>query len=266
MRITIDDPADPRIADYVDVRERDLDRGALFMAEGDVVLAAALTHHRPLRSVLVSARRVDSAAALLARVPPAVPIYVASQVVMDAVVGFPIHRGLLALGERGPVPTPDVLLAERLPAPATPATVLVAIGISNHDNLGGLFRNAAAFACAAVLLDPSCCDPLYRKAIRVSVGGALCVPLARAESVEDLLAALTHHGFDLVALAPRAAHRLDQLQLGPRRAILVGAEGPGLPPAVLARTQSARIDIATDFDSLNVVVAAGIALHALAGR
>ena len=176
-QVAIDRRDDPRIAAYLDVRERDL-RGhdGCFLAEGDVVVATALAHGRPLRSILISARRVAASAALLAQVPAEVPIYVASQEVMDAVVGFPIHRGLLAVGERGRDRTPAELVAGLGPR----ATVLVVVGVTNHDNLGGLFRNAAAFGVDAVLLDAATCDPLYRKALRVSVGGTLVVPFARA--------------------------------------------------------------------------------------
>jgi len=117
-----------------------------------------------------------------------------------------------------------------------------------------------------VLLDATSCDPLYRKAIRVSVGGALVVPFARCASAEAMLALLAARGFETIALAPRATERIDQLTLGPRRAIVLGAEGPGLPAAVLARTRGARIDIVDGFDSLNVAVTSGIALHALSAH
>ncbi|MBK9036346.1 MAG: RNA methyltransferase [Myxococcales bacterium] len=262
-RIAIDRPDDPRIAAYVDVRERDL-RGhdGCFLAEGDVVVATVLTRGRALRSLLVSDRRLAATDPLLARVPADVPIYVATQTVMDAVVGFPIHRGLLAVGERGPDHDAAALLAGL----GARATVLVAIGITNHDNLGGLFRNAAAFGVDAVLLDAATCDPLYRKAIRVSVGATLVVPFARAGLATDVIATLVAHTFEVIALAPRAAEPIDQLEVGPRRALVVGAEGPGLPAAVLARARAARIDIVPDFDSLNVAVAAGIGLHALRTR
>ncbi|MEZ4399047.1 MAG: RNA methyltransferase [Kofleriaceae bacterium] len=259
-QVWIDRVDDPRIAAYVDVRERDLrGRDDCFIAEGEVVIDTALAGGRALRSVLVSDRRVEADAALLARVPAGVPIYVMPRALMQEVVGFPIHRGLLAVGERGAAPTVDQLLAGLGPR----ATVVAAIGVVNHDNMGGLFRNAAAFGVDAVLLDGAACDPLYRKAIRVSVGGALVVPFARAPSAEALLTALVAHDVDVIALAPRAPTRIDQLVAGPRRALVVGTEGPGLPREILARTRTARIDIVPGFDSLNVAVAAGIALHAL---
>lgn len=271
--IAIDDPDDPRIAGYRAVRERDLaGRDGVFIAEGDVVVRVLIASGRwRVRSVLVSERRWPAAAEVLAGLDEAAKIYAVNQSVMDAIVGFPIHRGLLALGERrdgdeaGDVLDQAIARAEAAAtAGARPiVTVVGAIGIANHDNLGGIFRNAAAFGAAAVLIDDGSCDPLYRKAIRVSVGGALVVPFARGGDARTMIALLEARGFEVIALAPRAAHAIDELSVGPRRAILLGAEGPGLPAEVLARVRGARIDIVDSFDSLNVAVTAGIALHAL---
>src|SRR5690606_34431106 len=121
-----------------------------------------------------------------------------------------------------------------------------------HDNMGGVFRNAAAFGAHAVLLDDRCCDPLYRKAIRVSVGAALRVPFAVAGPAADLPALLASHRFEAVALSPSAAEPLHRLKAAGRTAFLLGAEGPGLPEAVLARCRTVSIPMAADFDSLNV--------------
>jgi tRNA G18 (ribose-2'-O)-methylase SpoU len=257
--VTIDRSDDPRIAAYVDVRERDLrGRDGAFLAEGDVVVRVLVARRPyPITSVLVSERRVESLRPLLAELGDA-PIYVAAQPVMDAIVGFHLHRGLLALGARG-VGRDLPALLDALPAQAT---VVAALGVTNHDNLGGIFRNAAAFGAGAVLLDETACDPLYRKAIRVSVGGALLVPFARA-ATGALLDALTARGFELIALTPRGERRIDGLPPAPRRALLLGTEGPGLDEAVMARATRVRIDMAPGFDSLNVAVACGIALHAV---
>ena len=262
--IAIDRIDDPRIAAYVAVRERDVTgHHGGFIAEGDVVVRVLIERGRyPIRSILVSARRRDRLADVLAGLDPAVPVYVAAQPVMDAIVGFSMHRGLLAQGDRGPALDAGALVAS-LPAAAT---VVCAVGLANHDNMGGIFRNAAAFGAAAVLLDDGSCDPLYRKAIRVSAGHALAVPFARCADAGVMLDLLAAHGFEAIALGPRAAERidrLDQLALGPRRALLLGAEGPGLPAAILTRARSARIDLAPGVDSLNVAVTCGIALHAL---
>jgi tRNA G18 (ribose-2'-O)-methylase SpoU len=179
---------------------------------------------------------------------------------MDAVAGFHIHRGILAIGRRAPEPPAVDLLAglgER-------ALVLGLFGIANHDNMGGLLRNAAAFGVDAVILDATCCDPLYRKAIRVSVGAALVTPFARLEPGEDALALLGRFGFAAIALSPAAPTPLGRLVRPPKAALLLGAEGPGLPPALLAQAQAVAIPMAAGLDSLNVATASGIALHHLA--
>ncbi len=155
--IPITELNDPRIQAYRFLRERDLaGRRDGFVLEGEVVLRAFATAGRfPLTSVLLAEKRVDKLAPILAALPAA-PIYVAPQAVLDAIVGFPIHRGVLALGRR----TPGLAAASLLDGLAARALVMVLMGVSNHDNIGGLFRNAAAFGVGAVLLDAACCDPL----------------------------------------------------------------------------------------------------------
>jgi tRNA G18 (ribose-2'-O)-methylase SpoU len=262
--VEIDDPDDPRLAPYARVRERDLvGHGGRFIAEGEVVVRTLLGGCRfRAESLLIARHRLPKQAALLAKVPAGVPVYAASQGVMDQVTGFSIHRGVLAAGLRGAEPDAAALIA-RLPAPAR---VLVAVGIANHDNVGGLFRNAAAFGVDAVLLDRTACDPLYRKAIRVSVGAALRVPFARGGTAEELLAMLTAAGFEAYALSPGGALDLAQVAPPPRLALVVGTEGPGLPADILGRTRSLRIPMAPGFDSLNVATAAAVALYALTSR
>ena len=142
--------------------------------------------------------------------------------------------------------------------------VVVLCGIANHDNVGGIFRNAAAFGASAVILDSDCCDPLYRKAIRVSVGAALTVPFARLERGEDALGLLAAHGFEALALTPGGDVMLTDIERPERVAVLFGTEGTGLPEAVLARTRTVRIPMAGELDSLNVATASGIVLHHLA--
>ena len=256
--IHIDDPNDPRVADYRELRERDLvGRQRSFIAEGQVVLEKLIRGGRhPLRSVLVADKRVATLAPLLAGLPGDVAVYAASQAVMDAVAGFSIHRGILAAGAR--CETDAEALLRALPPRAL---VMGLVGIANHDNMGGLFRNAAAFGVDAILLDDGCCDPLYRKAIRVSVGAALTMPFARAGEAGELVARLQAQGFSVVALSPRGETDLADLEPAARTAVLFGAEGPGLPGAVLARTATVRIEMAGGFDSLNVATTSGIVLH-----
>jgi tRNA G18 (ribose-2'-O)-methylase SpoU len=257
----ITDAEDPRIADYRDVRERDLvGRRGLFVAEGAVVLRGLLDSPfaRP-RSILVAEARLPGLSDLLARVPPGTPVFAASQAVMDTIVGFPIHRGILALGETPPPRDPAPVLA----GVGAGALVLALSGIANHDNMGGLFRNAAAFGADAVLLDSACCDPFYRKALRVSVGGVLRVPHARLAPGEDPVARLEGQGFRVLALSPSGGLTLPDVRGEGRTSVLFGAEGPGLAPEVLALCETVRIPMAAGFDSLNVATTSGIVLHHL---
>ncbi|MBP2291736.1 TrmH family RNA methyltransferase [Azospirillum rugosum] len=259
--IPIDDPLDPRIAPYRDVRERDLvGREGLFIAEGAVVLRSLLTasRHEAL-SLLIAEKRVAALMPMLEALPEGVPVYTAGQAVLDAVAGFPLHRGILALGRRAAEPEPDALLSGL----GRRAVVLALCGIGNHDNVGGIFRNAAAFGVDAVLLDSGCCDPLYRKAIRVSVGATLMVPFVRLAAGTDLVGLLERHGFATISLSPAGSVALAGLRRPERAALLLGSEGPGLPASVLARTRTVRIPMAGSFDSLNVATTSGIVLHHL---
>ncbi len=262
--IAIDDPDDPRIAAYRDIRERDLTgREGLFVAEGEVVLrtlTSAASRCRPL-SLLLAQKRVAAMAGIIAAAPPETPVYVASQPVLDAIAGFPLHRGLLALGEK-PVPAPAASL---LAGMDENAVVVAASGIGNHDNMGGLFRNAAAFGAAAMLLDDQCCDPFYRKAIRVSVGAVLRLPTAEPMTLEDLVDALEAVGCEVIALTPSAGESLADVPAGGRKALLLGSEGPGLPQAIINRCRPVGIRMSGGFDSLNVAATSAIALHHLAG-
>jgi tRNA G18 (ribose-2'-O)-methylase SpoU len=249
MLFEITDPDDPRLELYRDVKDRDLTgRQSLFMAEGKVVLERLFTS--PVAetvSVLTTPERLGGLASL-----PDAPVYVVPQGVMDQVAGFPIHRGYLALGRYAPKQS----LAERVSG-AT-ARVLALQGIANTDNMGGLMRNAAAFGVDAVLLDTTCCDPLYRKAIRVSVGGALEVPHYRTD---DMVGTLNELGLTPFALSPSGAVTLEEVTPAPRSAVLFGAEGPGLPAALMAACQTVRIDMHGGFDSLNVATTSGIVLY-----
>ena len=248
--VVVADPGDPRLEPYRAVRDRDLaGRGGRFIAEGEVVVRTLLSGRSRFRaeSLLVAEGRLPAAEAVLAEIPTDVPVYVAGRGVMDRVVGFPIHRGILAVGRRGQ-DTPASSLLETLPEGAL---VLGLLGISNHDNVGGAFRNAAAFGADAVLLDRSSCDPLYRKAIRVSVGACLTVPYARGENAASLVAVLEAAGFGVFGLSPHGRLLLGDVAWPPRTALLVGAEGPGLPPDLLAAGRAPGI----------VVVLFGVANH-----
>jgi tRNA G18 (ribose-2'-O)-methylase SpoU len=129
--------------------------------------------------------------------------------------------------------------------------------------MGGVFRNAAAFGAHGVLVDPTSCDPLYRKAIRFSVGGVLKVPFARWGGGEDVVGALSEAGFEVLALTPQGGEPLAGLRPPAKAAVLLGSEGPGLPAVVLQRARRISIPMAAGFDSLNLATTSGIVLHHL---
>lgn len=260
--IKITDVDDPRIAAYRNVRERDLVcNQSRFIAEGTSVLRVLVRQRRfTVESVLILEKRFAGVADIVGVLPADVPVYSASSEVMDAIVGFPIHRGVLAIGHR------------RSDADARPEqeqarawrTIVALVGISNHDNMGAMFRNAAALGADAVLMDTQSCDPLYRKAIRVSVGGVLTVPWYRFETASAMLDWLEHAEFSRFGLSPRGAVALHDWKPPKRAALLLGTEGAGLPETILARTETLRIAMAEGFDSLNVATCSAIALHHLA--
>jgi tRNA G18 (ribose-2'-O)-methylase SpoU len=265
--IEITDPSDPRIAEFASIKERDLTgRQGRFIAEGTVVLTMLAKAHRAgvgirAEKILLLKNRVEGVSALLETLPADVPVYVAEGAVLDAIAGFHLHRGVLAVGSREDAGASLEAVVSSLPAQSL---VLVGCGISNHDNIGSLFRNAAGFSADAVLLDETCCDPLYRKALRVSVGSVLTTPYSRGGSSEAVLGALAGAGFEIWALSPSGSVEIGEIRPGRRVALVMGTEGTGLPASILARFQSARIAQAPGLDSLNVGTASGIALYHLA--
>lgn len=269
--IEIDSPDDPRIAEFRHVRERDLTgREGGFIAEGTVVLRMLAEAHASGRGlaaekILLLRSRVKGIAAILDRFPEEVPVYVADAPVLEGIVGFHLHRGVLALGRR----TEDQDLAALLAGLPERALILVACGISNHDNVGSMFRNGAAFSADAILLDETSCDPLYRKALRVSVGSVLTVPYRRGGTAMDILSTLARHGFAIWGLSPKGDTDIRAIAASDRMALVVGTEGEGLPQEILAAFGNARIPQSRGLDSLNVATATGIALFAIssaAGR
>jgi tRNA G18 (ribose-2'-O)-methylase SpoU len=259
--VNIADIADPRIEAYRNIQERDLvGRQARFIAEGAVVVEHLCSPKSlfKLESVLLEARRLEGMRPALERLSSDVPVYILDQRHLDAVAGFHLHRGILGIGLRGEPRDAGALLAQ------TDLAVCVE-GIANHDNIGGIFRNAAAFGAGAVLYDETSCDPLYRKAIRVSVGASLLVPFANAGTTQVMLDALERHDFATLALTPHAAAEdLEVVATSLREkrvALLLGSEEPGLSALALRRARPVRIAMQSGFDSLNVAVASGIALH-----
>ncbi|KAB2733660.1 TrmH family RNA methyltransferase [Brucella intermedia] len=256
---SIDDPDDIRLSPYRSIREKDLvGRQQRFIAEGKVVLNVLFSSSARFEteSLLVLENRLAGLGEQLGQLPPDVPVYCVPQAVMDAVAGFHVHRGILAVGRRKPQPGLEAMLG------ALPARSLVVVlcGISNHDNVGSIFRNAAAFEADCVLMDETCCDPLYRKAIRVSVGATLKVPYFHGGNIDEIIAALGDANFNLLALSPSSTLSIYDAAKQDRHALLLGTEGEGLPPRLLEKLETARIPMSTAFDSLNVATASGIAL------
>ena len=264
--VRIDDPGDPRIAGFVSIRERDLTgRDGLFIAEGTVVLrmlgeAGALGNGFATEAILLLENRLAGVADVLASFPQTVPVYVASQAVFNAVAGFDMHRGVLALGRKPAAEIGSTLLG-RLPETSL---VLAVCGLSNHDNVGSIFRNAAAFGADAVFLDETSCDPLYRKAVRVSVGSVLTVPFSRGLSAVVMLQGLAEAGFEIWGLSPRGDVPVASIPAARRIALVLGTEGEGLPEVILSSFRTARIPQRPGLDSLNVATASGIALYQIA--
>lgn len=259
--IQIEAPADPRVAPYVSIRERDLTgRGDRFIVEGRVTLDVLVARSRfEIESLFILERRLPALAPILARLAPGIPVYTATQEVFDAVAGFHVHRGVLACARRDA----GCALSELATAPR----LVAGFGLSNHDNVGALMRNAAGLGAGGVVLDGESCDPLYRKAIRVSAGTSLWLPWSRGGPPQELVDGLKAAGHVLWALTPdEAAPPLWQLEPPARLTLVVGAEGPGLPGEIIATCQPVRIPMAGDVDSLNVATAAAIALAHVSGR
>jgi tRNA G18 (ribose-2'-O)-methylase SpoU len=259
----IDCANDARIVEYRDVGDPELVRArGVFIAEGRLVVRRVIEDQRwRVRSVLVSEAARASLASLLDTIAADVPIYICDAADFRGVTGYNIHRGCLALVERPPALGIDTLLASS-------RTIVVLEGVANPDNVGGVFRNAAALGADGVLLSPTTCDPLYRKAIRTSMAAVLRVPFARADEWPDVLTRVRSAGFTIVALTPREpSEPLDAFVargLPLRLALLVGTEGAGLTSSVEATADyRVRIPITDRVDSLNVGVAAGIALYAV---
>ena len=256
---------DPRVAAYRGVRDGELVRAnRLFVAEGRLIVRRLVEDGGyDLHSLFVNDAALRDLERTIAAIARGVPIFVSSAEALAEIAGYDVHRGCLALVHRRPDTVPDELLASA-------RSVVVLEAVSNADNVGGVFRNAAAFGADGVLLSPACCDPLYRKAIRTSMGATLRVPFARAVADDwpGILSRVRAAGFTIAALTPREpSETLETFAARPRAArlaLIVGTEGAGLTPAVEAAADyRVRIPIAAAVDSLNLAVATGIALYEL---
>ncbi|MBX3285797.1 MAG: RNA methyltransferase [Actinobacteria bacterium] len=265
--VEVTDPTHPLLADFVALvdpatRRQVERRGGYFVVEGVLAIERLLGLPRwSVRSLALLPKVAERLAPALAGC--AAPVAVAEADVLREVVGFDIHRGALASVART-APRP---LAELVPSTGL---VLVAEGVNDHENLGALYRNAAAFGVAAVLIDPTSADPFYRRSVRVSLGNVLAVPTGALPALPGGLHELHALGVTTVALTPRAdvdLRDLDRRALGGGPvAVVVGAEGPGLTGAALAAAHHrVSIPMASGVDSLNVSTAAAVALHHLSG-
>ncbi|MDX6433421.1 MAG: hypothetical protein QOE54_5787 [Streptosporangiaceae bacterium] len=280
--VHIGDALDPRLRDYVrltDVQLRktlEVEEG-LFIAEGEKVVRRAVETGHRVRSLLMAAKWVEPLSDLLDRIEA--PVYVVDDATAQTVTGYAVHRGALASMARLPLPSvPDVLTGVRRPPAPEHAgrrtsqlrRILVLEDLADHGNVGAIFRCAAALGVEAVVLSPRCADPLYRRAVKVSMGAVFAIPYARMTNWHDGLADVRAAGFQLLALTPaQSAVPMDKVAMGERVALMLGSEGDGLSsrwlheadePVCIPMSAGA---MALGVDSLNVVAAAAIACHSL---
>jgi tRNA G18 (ribose-2'-O)-methylase SpoU len=267
MRVVhVDDPSDPRVREYVGLRDPILRRAyelpgahgaGVFIAEGRLVIERLLRSPYPLRSVLVTPERLERLRPAL-EAAGADEVYVAGQDVLNLLTGYDLHMGAVASASRLPPSAASDLLRDA-------TTVAVLEGLNDPENLGAIIRSASALGVQALLLDPTCVDPLYRRVVRVSMGETLFLRHARLEPWPGGIQAVRDAGLQLVALTPDE-HAIPieawAADAPARIALLLGAELTGLSDAALAAADVlVRIPIAGGADSLNVGHAAAIAFH-----
>ena len=289
----VQDAADPRLADYARLTDVELRKSleaghGLFMAEGEKVIHRAVAAGYAVRSLLATERKA-AALASLADVCGG-PAYVVPDEVAERLTGYHVHRGALAAMDRRPLPAvPEVLdrarnvviledivdhtnVGRAIQHTRPASRILVLEDIVDHGNVGAIFRCAAALGVDAVILSPRCADPLYRRAVKVSMGAVFAVPYARMTDWYGGLAELRAAGFRLLALTPdQSATAIDKVAMGERVALMLGTEGDGLSSRWLHEADAPvcipmhPAAMAAGVDSLNVVAAAAIACHSLMG-
>jgi tRNA G18 (ribose-2'-O)-methylase SpoU len=264
--LKVDDPADPRLTDYVGLtdvqlrRRREVAEG-LFVAEGEKVIRRAVAAGYPMRSMLLSPRWLDVMADLVETA--GVPVYVGEPELLEGVTGYRVHRGALASMGRRPLPRIQELLGWT-------RRILVLEDLVDHGNVGAIFRCAAALGIDAVILSPQCADPLYRRSVKVSMGAVFAIPYARMTDWRGGLAQVRAAGFQLLALTPdQSAIPIEEAPLAGRVALMLGTEGDGLSSHWLDEADRtvcipmSPAAMAMGVDSLNVVAAAAVACHGL---
>ena len=263
--VEVDDPDDPRLSDYRDLRDvqlrehLEIEHG-LFIAEGEKVVRRAAEAGFTPRSYLMAPRWLDGLADVLDRSDA--PCYVVTEALAEQVTGFHVHRGALASLHRRPAPSVDSVLRRA-------RTVVVLEDLVDHTNVGACLRSAAAMGVDAVLLSPRCADPLYRRSIKVAMGAVFDLPWTRLESWYDAVGELSAAGFTTVALTPADdAVDIEQAVAGEERvALLMGSEGHGLSDRWMSTADvRAVIPMAGGIDSLNVAAATAVACYVARGR
>lgn len=258
--VEILDERDPRLRDYRDLRDVQLRRAleaeyGLFLAEGEKVVRRAVeAGYRP-RSFLMAPRWLDGLADVLA--DSDAPCYVVTERFAEAVTGFHVHRGALAALERRPLPTVAQVIAGA-------ATIVVLEDVVDHTNVGAILRSAAALGAQAALLSPRCADPLYRRAVKVSMGAVFSLPWTRLPDWYDALPDLSAAGFTTVALtlAEDTVDLEDAVRGVGRLALVLGTEGHGLTPHwSAAADRRGKVPMAAGIDSLNVAAASAVACY-----
>ena len=263
--VEVEDPGDPRLADYRDLRDVELrksleaERG-LFLAEGAKVVRRAAEAGFEPRSFLMAPRWLDGLSDVLATTDA--PCYVVAEDLAEQVTGFHVHRGALASLRRRPLPTVDEVLAGA-------RSVLVLEDLVDHTNVGAIFRSGAALGFDAVLLAPRCADPLYRRSIKVGMGAVFSTPWTRLPDWYDALPDLSARGFTTLALtlAPDS-EPIERAVVGvDRLALVLGSEGHGLSDRwERSADRRAVIPMAAGIDSLNVAAATAVACYVAARR
>ncbi|WP_021598148.1 TrmH family RNA methyltransferase [Actinomadura welshii] len=264
--IPVPDPADPRLADYVRLRDVNLRKSleaehGLFVAEGEKVIRRAVAAGHPVRSLLMARRWAEPLADVLDGLDA--PAYIVDDATMESLTGFQVHRGALASLERLPLPPLEAVLAGA-------RRILVLEDLVDHANVGSIYRCAAALGIDAIVLSPRCADPLYRRSVKVSMGAVFAIPYMRLANWHDGLGKVRAAGFTLLALTPdQAARPIDEASTGDRVALMLGSEGDGLSSHWLDEAdEPVCIPMSPDamsagVDSLNVTAAAAIACHSL---
>ncbi len=262
MRISIESLTDPRVAHYRNLKDRDLSAhsdGSLFVAEGEQVVRRLIASRFEVDSVFVSETRADKIAPI---VPDSVPLYVGPSEVVNGVLGFKFHSGVMAVGRR----SPRLSLSDIVPARGEPAAIVVCPEIANTENLGSLIRISAAFGVDGMILGERSCDPFFRQSVRVSMGTAFSLPILQSQDwTRDLKSLRDEHGVKSIAsVLDKSADSLAAFTRPPRFAILFGNEAQGLSDAAVARCEHrVTIPMKLGTDSLNVGIAAAVFLYEL---